>query len=54
MRQSCGSFQLPYDWMKRAIRVLRGTEIAQARVRFTNEVLQQRGSEPRFADACLS
>jgi hypothetical protein len=51
MLESGGAFHLVYDRIKRAVRVLRGAEIAQPRVRFGGEVFQQRGRQPRLADA---
>ena len=39
MRQSGGAFHLAYDRIKRAVHMLRGAEIAQARVRFGGETL---------------
>ena len=39
---------------KRAVGMLRRAEIAQARVRLAGEAFQQRGREPRFADAGLA
>src|SRR5205807_1806305 len=50
VRQSSGAFHLANDRIERAVRVLRGAEIAQARVRFGGEALQKRGREPRFPD----
>ena len=50
VRQSSGAFQLADDRIKRAVRVLRGTKVAQARVRLGGEVFKQRGREPRFPD----
>jgi hypothetical protein len=40
--------------MERAVRVLRRTKIAQARVRFGSEAFQQCRRKPRFANACFT
>src|SRR5215470_9947809 len=52
--QPGSSFHLPDDGIKGAVRVLRRTEIAQARVWFGSEAFQQLGREPRFADPSLT
>ena len=54
VRQSGGPFHLADDRIKRAVGVLRRAEITQAGVRLAGEVFQQRGREPRFADAGLA
>ena len=54
VRQSGGAFHLANDRIERAVRMLRGAEIAQARMRFGGEALQNRGREPRFPDTCLA
>src|SRR5215831_6141676 len=54
MRKAGGSFHLADDRMQRAVRALRRAEIAQARVRLGSDVLEQRRSEPRFADPGLA
>ena len=54
VRKSGGTFHLADDRIKRAVGVLRRAEIAQARVRLGGEAFQQRGREPRFADAGLA
>ena len=54
VRQSGGAFHLANDRIKCTVRVLRRAEIAQARMRFGGEAFQQRGREPRLADACLA
>ena len=54
VHQAGGAFHLADDRIKRAVRVLRRAEIAQARVRLGGEAFQQRGREPRFADARLA
>ena len=46
VRQSSGAFHLADDRIKCAVRVLRGAEIAQARVRLGSEAFQQRSREP--------
>ena len=50
MRQSSGTFHLTDDRIERAVRVLRRTKIAQARVRFRSEAFQQRRCQSRLAD----
>ena len=52
--KSGGPFHLTDDRIKRAVGVLRRTEVAQARVRFASEAFQQRCSKPRFADTGLA
>ena len=47
-------FHLADDRIKRAVGVLRRTEVAQASVRFGCEAFQQRRREPRLADTCLA
>ena len=54
MRKSGGTFHLADDRIKRAVRVLRGAEIAQARVRLGSEAFQQRSRQSRLADASLA
>ena len=54
MRQSGGTLHLADDRIKRAVSVLRGAEVAQARVRLGSEAFQQRGREPRFSDTGLA
>jgi hypothetical protein len=54
VHQSGGALYLAHDRIKRAVRVLRRAEIAQARVRLGGEAFQQRGGEPRFPDAGLA
>jgi hypothetical protein len=44
--QSSGTFHLADDRIKRAVSVLWGAEIAQSRVRFADNVFQQRRREP--------
>jgi hypothetical protein len=44
------AFHLADDRVERTVRVLRGAEIAQARVRLGGETFQERGREPRFPD----
>jgi len=54
VRQSSGAFHLADDRIKRAVRVLRGAEIAQARVRFGGQAFQKGRREPRFPNTCLA
>jgi hypothetical protein len=54
VHQTGGAFHLADDRIKRAVRVLRRAEIAEARVRLGGEVFQQRSCEPRFPDAGLA
>ena len=54
MRQSGGTLHLVDDRIKCAIRVLWGTEIAQASVGLSGEAFHKRGGEPRFADPRLT
>jgi len=54
VHESSGAFHLADDWIKRAARVLRRAEIAEARVQLGGEVFQQRSCEPRFPDAGLA
>ena len=52
--KSGGALHLADDRIERAVGVLRRAEIAQARMRLAGEALQQRGRQPRFADARLA
>jgi len=54
VRQSGGAFHLADDRIKRAVRVLRGAEIAQARVRLGCEAFQKRRGEPRLPNTGLA
>ena len=54
VRQSSGTFHLADDRIERAVGVLRGAEIAQARVRLSSKTFQQRRRQSRLADACLA
>jgi len=54
VRQSCSTFHLANDRIKRAIGVLRGAEVTQTRVRSGGEALQKRCREPRFPDTGLA
>ena len=54
MRRSGRAFHLADDRIERAVRVLRGAEIAQAHVRLGGDAFQQRRREPRFADTGLA
>jgi hypothetical protein len=53
-RQFGGAFHLANDWIKCAVGVLWGAEIAQASVLFGSEALKQCGSEPRLANTRLA
>ena len=52
--KSGGAFHLADDRIKRAVGVLRGAEIAQARVRLASETFSKRGRETRFSDTGLA
>jgi hypothetical protein len=54
MRQCSGSLHLADNRIKRAIGVLRRTEIAQPYVRLDGDTLQECCSEPRFSDPGLA
>ncbi len=54
MRQSSGTFHLTDYRIKSAVGVLRRAKIAQARVRLRRKALEQRRSQPRFANTCLA
>jgi hypothetical protein len=50
VRKSCGPLHLADDWMERAVRVSRGAEISQPRVRLAGETFHQRCRQSRLAD----
>ena len=52
--QPGGAFHLADDRIKRTVGMLRGAEIAQPCVRLAGDAFQERGREPRFADAGLA
>jgi hypothetical protein len=52
--KSGGTFELPDDRIKSAVRVLGRAEITQPRVGFGREALHERGGEPGFADPGLT
>jgi hypothetical protein len=54
MLESSGTFRPADDRKKRAIRVLRRAEVAQARVGFAGEAFQKCGCQSRFADSGLA
>ena len=54
MSKPSRAFHLADDRVKRAVGVLRGTEIAQARVRLASEVSSKCRRKPRFADPGLA
>src|SRR5215471_12292559 len=54
MRKSGGTLELPDEWIKSAVRVLRRAEITQSRVWFGRDRLHERGGEPGFADPGLT
>jgi hypothetical protein len=54
LRKSGGTFELPNDRIKGAIRVLWRAEITQPRVWLGRDFLDERGGEPGFADAGLT
>ena len=54
MRQASAAFHLADDRIKRAVSVLRGTEVTQAGVRLGGEAFQKRGCKPRFANPRLA
>src|SRR5262249_3702182 len=52
--QTSGSLHLFDDWMECAVRVLRGAEVAQARMRLLGDALHQRGRKSALANTSLS
>ena len=54
VRQSSSTLHLAHDRIKGAVRVLRGAEVAQARVWLGGEPFEERGRQPRFADTGLA
>jgi hypothetical protein len=54
VRQSGGAFHLANDRIKRAVGTLRGAEIAQSRVQFRSNALQQCRRQAGLADTRFS
>ena len=53
-RQFSGTLHLADDRIKCAVRVVRGTETAKARMRLGGKAFQKRHREPRFPDTSLA
>jgi hypothetical protein len=54
VHKSRGTFELPDERIKSAVRVLWRAEITQPRVRFGRNILHERGGEPGLADPGLT